>query len=376
MTLLNLKEKIDKIYTLTNNGLDLFRSDYRIIQRIICFENFMTSDPELIYFVNQLFDRVVSDIYEKLKVGDFVTYNNRAVVYKIVKIIKNENGNFFLTLLHSNKSKYYQETKFPQQIFSKLNLNDSMFEILPPESNKYPDNINNNPLQRVIDLPNEIWFPILNYENYYEISNKGRVKSLRFKGFSNNHGLLSLHEEYWGDVIPFVILSLNGEKQKFDIFELAKSSMPKLSYDVFKLNLDNELKNKIQCIKNNEDLPAIDIIDLVSNFQFENIISQKSIVIFQVEGIYNNKSDRYIKRISFSKSGNTFFYTFEGISDKKINSPNSKFHGKVIERSHSSYETNRIKKNVLITAVNIIIEAPYSYVGIKECIEFIKNGIH
>ncbi len=69
-------------------------------------------------------------------------------------------------------------------------------------------------MPRLIEIINEIWKPIINYEDYYEISNYGRVKSLKFgkekilKPGTDNKGYL------------YVILRSNNKSKKYFVHRL------------------------------------------------------------------------------------------------------------------------------------------------------------
>lgn len=74
---------------------------------------------------------------------------------------------------------------------------------------KYADDRNNE----ATSLPNEQWKTIKNYENLYEISNLGRVKSMQTK----NHTILKQHDK--GDYL-YVYLRKKNEQQNCRVHRL------------------------------------------------------------------------------------------------------------------------------------------------------------
>ena len=115
---------------------------------------------------------------------------------------------------------------------------------------------NNIPLAResIIDLPNEIWVNITGYENLYQVSNMGRVKSLDCSDRKNQSKISRLLKPTInGFGSYYVTLSRNKKPKKLLVFQLVARHFIKdvKSYRCFKHKNGDLLDNRVENIEYN-----------------------------------------------------------------------------------------------------------------------------
>jgi hypothetical protein len=130
----------------------------------------------------------------------------------------------------------------------------------------------------------EIWKDIKGYEGHYQVSNLGRVKSLKYK----NHRIL---KEYVSGKNPYkhVSLSINSKLKTFDIHKLVAISF--LNHSSSGQNVDG---NTIIIDHVNGDKNDNRLLNLRELFFRENISGD-------TPGVYKTKKGRYQIRIQHNK---------------------------------------------------------------------------
>lgn len=119
---------------------------------------------------------------------------------------------------------------------------------------------------------NEIWKPMKDYEGYYEVSNKGRIKSLERKQGNRMLKEKILKLPIYRTGYPYVFLSKNGKNKKYTIHRLVAEAF----------------------IPNPENKPVVNHIDSVRDNNFvENLewatVSENMFHAYTLGGQRKNK---------------------------------------------------------------------------------------
>ena len=149
----------------------------------------------------------------RFSIGDIVRSRND-MVFKIKAINENykESGKTYFTLVDPKNNEEFRRAYTLKYHFKKLSVKIEDFEKLPKDVMNFSQFFSFNPINKVENLDNEIWYDIAGYEEIYQVSSMGRIKSFHLKSFqlevNLNEHILSQYWDYDND--PTVKLYIEG----------------------------------------------------------------------------------------------------------------------------------------------------------------------